>query len=221
MFVGHFGLALASKRVTPHLNVGILMLAAQTLDVVWPLLVLSRLEAVSIDPSNTPANPLVFEHYPYSHSLLAALLWGMAFALVARLAKASTREAAVLAALVVSHWALDWLMHVPDLPLGLGAGRKFGLGLWQSVPASIAIELGFLACGAWLYFRQTRARNTAGRVAMPALLLMLGLIQLASFLGPPPPSADAVAISALGMWLFFAIAFWADRQRDRLASPPR
>jgi membrane-bound metal-dependent hydrolase YbcI (DUF457 family) len=212
MFIGHFGLALASKRLTPNLNLGVSMVAAQTLDIVWPVLVLTGIEKVAIDPHVSVANPLVFEHYPYSHSLLAAFLWAIAFGAIAKLLSRTWKEALVLAGLVLSHWVLDFLVHVPDLPLTLGPGPKFGLGLWQSMAASLVIEFGLLSVGVWAYWGGRHPTNRRGRLMILALLVLLIAIQLGSYFGPPPPHVNAIAVSALGMWLFFGMGYWADRQ---------
>jgi hypothetical protein len=212
MFIGHFGVALASKRLTPNLNLGVSMLAAQTLDIVWPVLVLTGIEQVAIDPNVSVANPLVFEHYPYSHSLLAAVLWAILFGLVAKWFSTTWKEALVLGGLVLSHWVLDFLVHVPDLPLLLGQGPKFGLGLWQSMAATLVIEFGLLTLGVWAYWSRYHSQKKIKRVALLAFVALLIAIQLGSYFGPPPPSVNAIAVSALGMWLFFGLGYWADRQ---------
>jgi hypothetical protein len=47
----------------------------------------------------------------------------------------------------VSHWFLDAIVHRPDLPLAPGLPLRVGLGLWNHVVASLALELGLLG---WL-----------------------------------------------------------------------
>ena len=69
MFIGHFALGFATKRVAPQVSLGTLFLAAQFVDLLWPTLLLLGVERVSIDPALRGA-PLRFEHYPVSHSLL-------------------------------------------------------------------------------------------------------------------------------------------------------
>lgn len=205
-------MALASKRLTPNLNLGVSMLAAQTLDIIWPILVLTGVEQVAIDPGVSVANPLRFEHYPFSHSLFAAIFWALAFGLVAKWISTTWKEALVLGGLVLSHWVLDFLVHIPDLPLGFGPGSKWGLGLWQSLMATIMIELGLLAVGLWIYWGRYHPRSKTGRGMILGLVAILIAIQFGSYFGPPPPSVKAIAVSALGMWFFFGLAYWADRQ---------
>ena len=50
MFIGHFGVALAAKKVAPRTSLGTLILAAQFLDFLWPVLLLLGLEHVRIAP---------------------------------------------------------------------------------------------------------------------------------------------------------------------------
>ena len=44
MFIGHFAVGLAAKKASPKINLGILFIACQLLDLIWPVLVLIGLE---------------------------------------------------------------------------------------------------------------------------------------------------------------------------------
>jgi FtsH-binding integral membrane protein len=213
VFVGHFAVALAAKRAAPRLPLGTLVLAAQLADLVWPVLVLAGVERFEIRPGITAVTPLDFIHYPYSHSLLALALWG---GVLAGACYAWTRRAgmsAVLFLVVLSHWLLDYVSHRPDMPLTVGGGERFGLGLWDSVAATLAVEAAMFAAGIAVYLRTTRPLDRTGRWAFAAFVAFLSVIYVASVFGPPPPSIDAVAWSALGIWLFVAWAYWIDRHR--------
>lgn len=213
MFVGHIAVALAAKRVAPRTNLGLLALAAQWADALWPILVLIGVERVEIRPGVTVMTPLDFVSYPWSHSVLMLAAWG-GLAYIAHRRGGGRRAAAVLGVLVVSHWVLDVITHRPDMPLVPFGGPRLGLGLWNYPAVELLLEGGMYAGGAWLYFRSTRPRDTVGRWAVPALLLTLGAIWLAASFGPPPPSVDAVAWSGLMGWLFFAWAWWGDAHRE-------
>ena len=135
MFIGHFGAGLAAKKFAPRVSLGTLFLAAQFLDLLWPTLLLLGVIAmdvlrVRIAPGVTAGVPLVFEHYPVSHSLLAVALWGGLLGGLHFLGHRRVRDALVIGFAVVSHWALDLVVHVPDLPLYPG-GTRVGLGLWS------------------------------------------------------------------------------------------
>lgn len=218
MFLGHFGLALGAKKVAPETSLGSLILAAQLPDLIWPTLLLLGVERVAIEPGVTRVTPLDFQSYPYSHSLLAMALWGGLLALLHRRARGSRRGALVLAALVVSHWVLDLVVHRPDLPLAFGSGRRFGLGLWNSLPATLAVELATLAAGAGVYLAVTRRRDRTGAVALWSLLLFLLVVYLANVFGPPPPSVTAISVVGHSMWLLVLWGYWADRHRRPAAA---
>ena len=219
MFLGHFAVGLAAKRAVPGVSLGVLFVGAQLADLIWPNLVLAGIEKVEVSPGITAVTPLDFVHYPWSHSLALLWLWGALFAAVVLLLRPPLpvrrgATAATLALVVASHWVLDWISHRPDMPLGLSDERRFGLGLWQSRPWTLFVELGLLAIGAAIYARSTRARNRRGGLGLVALLAILAAIYLASFFGPPPPSATVVAISAELLWLFVLLGWWVDRHRE-------
>jgi hypothetical protein len=212
VFIGHFAVAFAAKRAAPKVSLGTLFLAAQLADLIWPVLVLAGVESVRIDPGNTAVTPLDFVSYPWSHSLVTDVLWGLVLGL-AYFALRRNRAGAVWVGLVaVSHWVLDWISHGPDLPLWPG-GPKVGLGLWDSVPATVAVEGGMFALGVWLYASGTRAQDRTGRGALWGLAGFLAAVYVGNLAGPPPPSARAVAVSALAIWLLVAWGYWVDRHR--------
>jgi len=213
MFVGHIAIALAAKRAAPRTNLGLLALGAQWSDTLWPILVLAGVEHVNIEPGATVMTPLDFVSYPWSHSLLMLVLWGALFWALYR-KRGGNRAAVVLGLTVVSHWVLDVITHRPDMPLFPHGGPKLGLGLWNYPAAELTLEIGMYLAGAWLYLSATRARDTVGRFAVPALLVTLGALWLASTFGPPPPSVKVLAWSAMGGLLFLAWAWWGDAHRE-------
>ena len=213
MFIGHFAVAFAAKRAAPELSLGTLFLAAQLADLVWPTLVLLGIETFSIRPGITAVTPLDFTRYPYSHSLAGMALWGVGVAVVYAVIRRRTFEAAILFAVVLSHWLLDFVSHRPDLPLTLAGAERYGLGLWHSRIATLAVEgLLFAAC-VWIYVRATRRVDSTGRWALIALVAFLMVVYLANIFGPPPPSVAAVAWTAQAIWLLVAWGYWIDRHR--------
>lgn len=214
MFVGHFALGFGAKKFAPQVSLGILFLACQMADIIWPNLVLLGIETLRIQPGITVMTPLDFVSYPYSHSLVALLLWSVVFgALYVALSRAGTKVAIVIGALVLSHWVLDVLTHRPDMPITLGEGTKVGAGLWNHPVIAIPIELLLFGTGVWLYQRHTKALNRVGSIGLWALVLFLLAVYVANVFGPPPPSSTAVAWSAQAMWLIIAWGFWVDRNR--------
>lgn len=195
MFLGHFALAFGVKRWSTGVSLGVLILAAQWVDLLWPLLLLAGVERVAIDPGNTVVTPLDFVHYPWTHSLLMGVVWGVLLGGLYYAWQRRPRDAAVVAALVPSHWVLDLVVHRPDLPLWPG-GPAVGLGLWNSLAGTLVVEFGLLAAGAWLYLRSTEATDRVGRWGAYGLVALLAVVYLAATFGPAPDDATMVAYGA-------------------------
>ena len=215
MFLGHYAVALAAKKVAPQTSLGTLFVAVQLVDHLWPILLLFGLEQASIEPGITVVTPLNFISYPYSHSLLAAIVYSAVFAVIYFGVSSYRRGAGVIALAVLSHWILDFLTHRPDLPIGFG-DAKLGLGLWNSLEATVITEGLLFLTGIVVYLRATRSRNWKGFVGFWSLIVVLAGIYYANLFGPPPPSMLAVAIAGNAGWLFVLWAFWADRNRQFL-----
>jgi membrane-bound metal-dependent hydrolase YbcI (DUF457 family) len=215
MFLGHVAVGLAAKRVAPKTSLGTLTLASLFLDALWPLFLLLGLEHAEIAPSAPNAfRFLDFTYYPISHSLVMALVWAALFGLVYFLRTRYRAGTIWIGALVLSHWVLDWLTHIPDLPLWPG-GTKVGLGLWNQPGATIVVEVGMFAVGVWLYVTQTRARNRIGRAALWAYVIVLAALYAADAgAKEPPPSIQIVALTGIIAWLFAPWAFWIDHNRE-------
>ena len=213
MFIGHLGLAFAAKKVAPKPSLGTLMLAAQLVDGVWPVFLLLGWEKVEIVPDITAVTPLLFVSYPYTHSLVAGAAWAALFAGGYYAFRRDRVGALWLAALVLSHWVLDFVSHRPDMPLWPG-GPKVGLGLWYSLPATLVVEFALFGVGAWLYASVTRPRDRLGSWLLWLFVATLAAIYVASVFGPPPPSVQVLAWSGLLGWLFVAWAYWIDRHRE-------
>lgn len=215
MFVGHYGPSFAIRAARPEVPLWVLFVAAQLVDIAWAVLVLGGVEKLRIVPGITAANPLDLYYMPYTHSLVAALLWAVAAAVACRvvLRWKDWGSAAWVGAAVLSHWVIDWLVHRPDLPL-YGNSMKVGLGLWNYVALSLALEVLVLGAGLWLYLTKTRAISTVGRYGPVAFAVLMLAVQIASLVGPLPPSPQVVAASGLGAYLVFAaLAGWIDRGR--------
>jgi hypothetical protein len=213
MFLGHYGLALAAKRAAPRTSLGTLTFAAQFLDELWPILLLVGAEQVRI-VADRPWAPLDFVYYPYSHSLLMAIVYAVIIGAAYFAIRKYRRGAWVVAALVVSHWLLDLPMHLHDLPLWPGASSpKFGWGWWNSRAVTYVLEFTIYLAGLASYARSTRARDRTGTMALWSYAVVLPVLFVASS-GPPPPSVRALAWTTLLIWLFVPWAWWIDKHRD-------
>jgi hypothetical protein len=213
MFIGHFALGFAAKRVAPRLSLAVLFAAAQLADLLWPVLVALGIEHVEIAPGNTAFTPLDFVSYPYSHSLLFLVIWGVLLGVVCRSVVRERFVFALIVALVVSHWVLDVATHGPDMPVYPG-GPKIGFGLWNSILATVLIEGALFAWGVWMYLRTTRPKDAVGRWSLGGLLLFLVVAYVGAAAGGPPPSVRVVWItSIIGAGLIVLWSWWLDRHR--------
>lgn len=215
MFVGHYATALVGKRLAPRAPLALLVFGAFWIDLLWPVLLLAGVETVRIAPGITRVTPLDFASYPVSHSLLAVAGWAVLVGALAGWRLRDARAAWAAGAVVASHWALDWITHRPDLPLWPG-GPKVGLGLWDSLPGTLAAEGILLALGLWLYAGATRPARPSGRWGFVGLNVFFVGVWLANVLGPPPPSPGAIAWSALLLWLLVPWAAWIERGREAI-----
>ena len=134
MFLGHFAVGLAAKKAAPQLSLGTLWLAAQWIDLIWPIFLLLGVEKVIIAPGHTAVTPFHFIHYPFTHSLTWVFIWAVLLGLICFGFRQSVWLAFILAGLVLSHWFLDLIVHRPDLPLSYGSDTFLGLSLWNSLP---------------------------------------------------------------------------------------
>lgn len=218
MFVGHFGAAFVGKYVEPKLSLGTLVLAAMLPDLLWPVFSIAGVEYV-VGKTGGAENKYIFD-VSLSHSLLMVAVWGALFAGAYflwrryRHRERAARAACVLFAAVLSHWLLDSVSH--KHALAPGTHRYFGLELWNSFAATIAVEGGFWLLAVALYVRATRPRNRAGRFAFWPVVAFLTFVWVTNIRkGPPPPEA------VLGSLIFFSLmvawAYWMNRARPAQA----
>lgn len=214
MFLGHYAIGFSGKKIDKGPSLGTMFMAVQWLDLLWPVLVLTGVERVSIDPGNTVMTPLNFEYYPWSHSMLMALVWGVLFFVVYYLRTKNTRGALLLLLLVFSHWVLDWITHRPDLQFTPFSEARTGLGLWNHKWTEIGIETGIFIAGVFMYMQVSKAVDRTGKWSLWSLLVFLLLIHFMNTLGgAPPPNTDVVAWMALSQWLLVLWGYWVDRHR--------
>ena len=215
MFIGHYAVGFASKRVATRVSLAWFIAGATLLDLLFPLFVVLGWENARFVPADTPFLRISLDNYPWTHSLLTAVVWSAGFALVCW-AVTRARKAALLAgAAVFSHWVLDFITHRPDMPLFPGGAARVGLGLWYSTAGTIVVEGLLFVAGVWLYARATRARDRVGRWALWGLVAFLSLSYVGSLFQSAPPNPAVYAWVGLGLgWLLVAWAWLIDRHRD-------
>jgi hypothetical protein len=214
MFIGHYAVAIGAKKLAPQTSLGTLLTAATFVDLLWPIFLLLGWERVRIAPGTTAFTPLDFESYPISHSLLTGFGWALLFGGCYWIVRRYSRGAAIIAALVVSHWILDAISHRPDMPLTPFDSIRVGLSLWNSISATLLVECVMFAAALWVYARITRARDAIGRWGLVGFVLLTLAIYVGSAFGSPPPSIQALAWTGNGQWLFIILAAWFDHHRE-------
>jgi len=216
LFLGHYGVAFALKRAEPKLSLGTLFLAVQLADVLWGAFLLLGWEHATIAPDGII--PFEFTDYPISHSLIGLLVWAIVAGAVyyswpTRDTTRHWQAAAVVAIAVFSHFPLDVLVHVRDMPISGNDSTKIGLGLWNHPTAALVAELLVFGAGLALYvtLRSHRHPVRLGRLAVMVVILLGTYI--ASTYGPVPPSMRVVGLSDVVLLLAMAgLAGWVDRR---------
>lgn len=220
MFIGHFGAALAAKKIDRRPSLGTLFMAAQWVDLVWPIFVLLGFEKVAITPGTTAFTLIDFSFYPFTHSLLSGIIWAVLFGGVYYLLRKNPLSALLLGGLVLSHWLFDLLVHRPDLPVGFGNNLLVGMGLWNSVAGTLIAEGLIFITGVALYLSVSHSLDRKGSMGLWGLLGFLVVIYLLNAFGPPPQSARAIGFAGLFQWLLVGWAYWADRHRNARTEMP-
>jgi hypothetical protein len=217
MLLGHFAVAYAAKAAHPRASLASCIAAAQLADLLWPLLLIAGCEQVEVVPGDTEMTPLRFSSYPISHSLVTLVLWAAAFAFCYRALTGDGRGAALLGALVLSHWVLDVLAHRPDLPLLPGGTARLGLGLWRSRTCTVVVESSMFGVALLAYLRRTRPLDGAGRWGAAALIAGLCGSYLGAAAGLRPSGVEALEVGALvAAALVLPLAIWSDHHREAL-----
>ena len=212
MFSGHIGVALAIGRAERRVNPGVFIVAALLLDVVLWVCVLLGWESVSI-PADYPRHQPKFI-FPYSHSLLASLVWSAlgGFVTYVMYYKVPNRVRLRVAALVVlainSHWVLDVLVHEPELPLFGTASKVLGLGLWKDLPLALVVETAIVLAGLLLFVPGSHLSRFRKLACLMLTLITLGFTIIGMTLVPAPPSIPAMAGSSLITIIIVCILYY-------------
>jgi hypothetical protein len=216
MFAGHIGAGLVIGRADRRINVGVFIIAALLLDVALWLFVLLGWESVAI-PADFAASHQAAFVFPYSHGLVAGLIWsavaaGIGLVLYRRLEGPRLRVALPIAAAVFSHWILDALVHAAELPIAGYGSARVGLGLWDRMPLALTVEAAVVVAGLWLYVPGAPLSRTR-KIALTMLsLVVLAFTVIGMTMAPAPPSAFAMAASSLAaLILVCGLALWLGR----------
>lgn len=204
MFAGHYASAFVAKAASPTTPLWTLLFAAQFVDVLWVLAIWTGVEHVRLDPA-LPSNPLDLYDMPWTHSLLASLGWAaIAFVGAKRWLGLPGKGAALVAAVVVSHWVLDLVVHRPDLTL-MGGDHKLGFSLWNLPTLAYLLEV-VLVIGTVALAARRCAQSSEQRQQWVWLGAGLVVLQTATSFGPLPGSVTAMTLLTLSAYLLVTAA---------------
>lgn len=214
MFIGHFAVGFGAKKFAPRAPLVVLLTAPLFLDLLWPFFLLFGIEHVRIVQNFTRYNPFDLYDFPWSHSLLMSIVWATLFSLIYYAISRYRPGAIAVWVGVVSHWVLDWITHVPDMPLYPGGGPKLGLGLWNHVAATMVVEIAMFIVGIWLYALATRSRNWVGKYVFPIYAVLLPFLFIVDRSGSDPTSVQEIIIPGIiAEVILLAIPAWFDYYR--------
>lgn len=201
MYVGHYAPALLARALVPECRLWTLLLAAQGLDVLFDVMALAGVERVVLREGVRGPLAMELQWMPYSHSLVAAVGLGAICAAIG-FTSGRRREGLAIGAVVAVHWLGDWLVHVPDLHVGLGAEPRVGLGLWTRPVLALAVELGLLVAAAAFL----RPRLERGRAALVRLVAAMCAVQALVAFAPAEGSVTVLLVLALASNLAWPLA---------------
>jgi membrane-bound metal-dependent hydrolase YbcI (DUF457 family) len=222
MLIGHYAPALVLQRIRPSIPLWALFVAAQAVDVLWGVFVLTGVEHARMVPGFTESNPLDLYDMPYSHGLLMTLVWSVGLALLWRAFRPPQQrrgEALILGLAVASHFVLDLVVHVPDLPVLGTHGAKWGFGLWHHRELALTVECAIFVVAALVWRQARENRGPRGAIVLGAMTALL----VASYCIPPPPTPATMAVTGLAIYAACAIAAWGagdPRTRPQDELPP-
>jgi hypothetical protein len=207
LFIGHFAIAFVLILLFPQVPVWVPLVGVSFPDLLWGVLVLARREEVVIDKGSALQKSIVFKKYPYSHSLVLTNVFSF---VLGGLFAVGLGVPAVLPVFVLasaSHWVLDTVVHLHDLPiLGFDGDRKVGLGLWQWGKTAFFVEFVLFAVFAVVFVR------SSSLVPVLAAGAVFHGINANSFLGfskkNPFPSLNAYAAVAFLGFVALSVVYY-------------
>ncbi|APG61710.1 hypothetical protein LPB140_01380 [Sphingorhabdus lutea] len=226
MFIGHYAPAFVAAALIGASSgskilgarrpavLAIMMAAAQLVDIFFFALVIGGAENMRIIEGISASNNMDFYHMPYTHSLLGNAIFALIFAIIIQILYKHRRLSILAGCVVLSHWFIDWLVHIPDLTM-MGSAPKFGLGLWNYPMIARLLETTFIGISILFYFA-ARHKKMARR---PFWVLVMVLIMLQSFdWFAPAPTQMSLRLPMMALFAYIVVillSFWNDRAKHK------
>lgn len=225
MFVGHYAVSFALRATHKKASLGVLFLGVQFVDLLFFALSFFGIEKFTIIENYTESTHFKLDFMPYSHSLVATMLWSLVAFIILNILQSKENQTnehffLLIAIAIFSHWFLDLLVHTPDLPLFLDNTYLVGFGLWNNAALTYVVEAILLILGLCFYLKSTYQPRTQvtfiSRYGMLIFVVLLLAINVINIFGPlsVEDTNTSTAISAMVAYCLFSIvAFWLDKKR--------
>jgi hypothetical protein len=222
MGVGHAGLAVGASRFAPRVNVGWLVFAAFFCDFLLGIFAYLGMEHATAPPDFAARHYFWFT-FPYSHGLVAVVVWSLAAGFLVSRLRGSDRKIVfwVIAALVFSHFVLDALVHVVGLPLLGDQSPKIGFGLWNQLPLELSLETLMAVVGVVIFLRVAGPDCPAvTKFGVPSVIALLTFVQWTQLSMVAPPAPEQLMLSWIAAPLVLGGAIYGlDWKRLRRTTP--
>ncbi len=212
MFIGHWAPAMVAATHKDAPSLPVLFIAAQLVDWAFFLFLIFGVEAMRVTPGISVMNPLDLYHMPYTHSLLGSAAWAAGFSALVYVFTRNRTAAAIAALVVLSHWFLDLLVHVPDLTIA-GSPPKLGFGLWNYPAIEMPLELILTFGALWIYAHKAKPK-TVPLLTLTAIMLAL---QAFNWFGPVEPEVTlGTSLLAFFAYGIITLASWWVARSDSI-----
>jgi hypothetical protein len=217
MLVGHVAAGFIARGAAPQTSLGTLVFSSLLADCLTAAFLLLGLEHWRIVPGERGIRGIDQYDIALSHSLAAMVLWGALFASIYWVLRRYRQGAWAVFIVAISHWVLDVVSHLPDMPLAPGLDSRFGLGLWTSLPATLAVEGSLWAVALFVYSRATAGGTRSAVFGFWAVAAVLTAIWVSNFFAPPPSASASATDGAPAGLVFFSLvvgwSYWVNRVR--------
>lgn len=228
MFIGHYGAAFGLKSFDHETPLWVYLIGVQLVDIFFFSFLLFGIEKMNIVPGFTAYNSYDLYCMPYTHSLLANVLWFIGVSLIAYVIfKTKCKQvhnkaflAILIGSSVFSHFITDLLVHTPDLPLWSNDSPKLGLGLWNYVGITIGLELVILLLGIYLYYKKTSLKSSSlfNKKVVGITLFMMLITVITPFMPAPSSVTELASQGLLSFFIIAGLGYWLERKKKVVAA---
>jgi drug/metabolite transporter superfamily protein YnfA len=220
MFVGHLGVGLSLKKIDKRINLGWIFFTSLFPDFLLGILILLGVENIIIPVNYDQLHYFEFS-FPYSHGLIAILIWTGIVFLLARnfwptVNGEKTKAALIFSSAIFLHFIMDLIVHIPDIPILNYNSAILGFGLWNHMTLALIFEISLVIFGLIIYLKSTKATGFGAKYGLIFLMIVLTLFNvLGQTIAPAPTDISGPAISFVAQPIIISgIAYWLDKKRS-------